>query len=200
MREAPLADHILTTAIVSESAAHAATIAAGLGGAGHDRIVRVETFTNLFARLREIHPDRVVIALDDPARDLLEQLFEVAKLIRRPVVLFVDRSPPGATERAVAAGIAAYVVDGLGKERVQPVLDLAMARFEAQHRLEAELAEARAALEARKLVDRAKGLLMKHKGISEEEAYAQLRRRAMNEKRKIGEIAAAVVTGLDMLG
>ncbi|MCZ0737409.1 ANTAR domain-containing response regulator [Phreatobacter sp. AB_2022a] len=200
MREASLADHILTTAIVSESSTHAATIAAGLGEAGHNRIVRLETFTNLFARLREIRPDRVVIALDNPARDLLEQLFEVAKLIRRPVVLFVDRSPPGMTERAVAAGIAAYVVDGLGKERIRPVLDLAMARFEAQQRLEAELAEARAALEARKLVDRAKGLLMKHKGISEEEAYAQLRRRAMNEKRKIGEIAAAVVTGLDMLG
>lgn len=142
----------------------------------------------------------MVIALDNPARELMEQLFEMAKLIRRPIVLFVDRALPGMTEKAVASGIGAYVVDGLSKERVQPVLDLAVARFQAQARLEAELAEARAALEARKLVDRAKGLLMKHKGISEEEAYGLLRRRAMNEKRKIGEIAAAVVTGLEMLG
>ena len=190
----------LTIALVGENPARAAIIAAGLREAGQDRIVPIAAMANLVARLHEISPDVVMIDLASPAPDMLEQLFQVVRLIRRPVAIFVDRSGSGMIDKAVEAGVAAYIVDGLKKERIEPVLALCLARFRARARLEAELADARAALEARKLVDRAKGLLMKHKGISEDEAYGLLRRRAMNEKRRIAEVAAAVVTGLDMLG
>jgi response regulator NasT len=114
--------------------------------------------------------------------------------------MFVDQSDTGMINKAIEAGVSAYVVDGLKKERVKSILDMCVARFHAYARLQAELDQAKSALEERKVVERAKGLLMKHKGISEEEAYALLRRRAMNEKKKLGEIAQAVVTGLEMLG
>lgn len=156
--------------------------------------------TNLLAGLYRIDPDVVVIDLENPSRDVLEQLFQVSKLVKRPVAMFVDQSDTGMIVKAIEAGVSAYVVDGMKKERVKAILDMCIARFHAYARLQNELDQARSALEERKVVERAKGLLMKHKAISEEEAYAQLRKRAMNEKKKIAEIAAAVVTGLEMLG
>lgn len=156
--------------------------------------------TNLLARLYAADPDVVVIDLENPSRDVLEQLFQVSRLVKRPVAMFVDQSDTGMINKAIEAGVSAYVVDGLKKERVKSILDMCIARYAAFARLRDELDQAKSALEERKVVERAKGLLMKHKQISEEEAYALLRRRAMNEKKKIGEIAQAVITGLEMLG
>lgn len=156
--------------------------------------------TNLLARLYAADPDVVVIDLENPSRDVLEQLFQVSRLVKRPVAMFVDQSDTGMINKAIEAGVSAYVVDGLKKERVKSILDMCIARYGAFARLQDELDQAKSALEERKVVERAKGLLMKHKHISEEEAYALLRRRAMNEKKKIGEIAQAVITGLEMLG
>jgi response regulator NasT len=156
--------------------------------------------TNLLARLYATDPDVVVIDLENPSRDVLEQLFQVSRLVKRPVAMFVDQSDTGMINKAIEAGVSAYVVDGLKKERVKSILDMCMARFHAYARLQNELDQARSALEERKIVERAKGLLMRHKGVTEDEAYTLLRRRAMNEKKKLGDIAQAVVTGLEMLG
>ncbi|QCI64887.1 ANTAR domain-containing response regulator [Phreatobacter stygius] len=198
--ETALTDLSLTIAIVDESRSRAAIIEDGLREAGYVHIVHIDEMTNLLARLYQIDPDVVVIDLENPSRDVLEQLFQVSKLVKRPVAMFVDQSDTGMINKAIEAGVSAYVVDGMKKERVKGILDMCIARFHAYARLQAELDQAKSALEERKVVERAKGLLMKHKGITEEEAYAQLRRRAMNEKKKIAEIAAAVVTGLEMLG
>lgn len=156
--------------------------------------------TNLLARLYATDPDVVVIDLENPSRDVLEQLFQVSRLVKRPVAMFVDQSDTGMINKAIEAGVSAYVVDGLKKERVKSILDMCMARFHAYARLQNELDQARSALEERKIVEKAKGLLMRHKGITEDEAYNLLRRRAMNEKKKLGDIAQAVVTGLELLG
>jgi response regulator NasT len=195
-----LSDLSLTIAIVDESRSRAAIIEDGLREAGYTRIVHIDEMANLLARLYAADPDVVVIDLENPSRDVLEQLFQVSKLVKRPVAMFVDQSDTGMITKAIDAGVSAYVVDGLKKERVKSILDMCVARFNAYARLQAELDQAKSALEERKVVERAKGLLMKHKGISEEEAYALLRRRAMNEKKKIAEIAQAVVTGLEILG
>ncbi|MGU9979854.1 ANTAR domain-containing response regulator [Phreatobacter sp. HK31-P] len=200
MTEPPLSDLSLTIAIVDESRSRAAIIEEGLRDAGYVRIVHIDEMTNLLARLYATDPDVVVIDLENPSRDVLEQLFQVSRLVKRPVAMFVDQSDTGMINKAIEAGVSAYVVDGLKKERVKSILDMCVARFQAYARLQSELDQAKSALEERKVVERAKGLLMKHKGISEDEAYAQLRRRAMNEKKKLGEIAQAVVTGLEMLG
>jgi response regulator NasT len=200
MTEPPLSDLSLTIAIVDESRSRAAIIEEGLRDAGYARIVHIDEMTNLLARLYATDPDVVVIDLENPSRDVLEQLFQVSRLVKRPVAMFVDQSDTGMINKAIEAGVSAYVVDGLKKERVKSILDMCVARFHAYARLQNELDQAKSALEERKVVERAKGLLMKHKGISEDEAYALLRRRAMNEKKKLGEIAQAVVTGLEMLG
>jgi response regulator NasT len=198
--EQALSDLSLTIAIVDESRSRAAIIEDGLREAGYTKIVHIDEMTNLLARLYATDPDVVVIDLENPSRDVLEQLFQVSKLVKRPVAMFVDQSDTGMINKAIEAGVSAYVVDGLKKERVKSILDMCVARFHAYARLQGELDQAKSALEERKVVERAKGLLIKHKGISEEEAYALLRRRAMNEKKKIAEIAQAVVTGLEMLG
>lgn len=155
--------------------------------------------TNLLARLYAADPDVVVIDLENPSRDVLEQLFQVSRLVKRPVAMFVDQSDTGMINKAIEAGVSAYVVDGLKKERVKSILDMCIARYRAFARLQEELDQAKSALEERKLVERAKGLLMQHKNITEAEAYALLRRQAMNQKKKIGEIAQAVITGLEIL-
>ena len=144
-------------------------------------------------------PDVVVIDLESPSRDLLEQLFQVSRLVERPVAMFVDQSDAAMMQAAVDAGISAYVVDGLKSERVKSIIDVAILRFNAFARLQRELDEAKNELADRKVIERAKGLLMTAKNLSEGEAYALLRRQAMNEKRKLVEIARALVTSAELL-
>lgn len=117
----------------------------------------------------------------------------------RPVAMFVDRSDDGVMRAAIDAGVSAYVVGGLSRERIRPVLQAAIARFHYVARLRSELAATKAALEERKVVDRAKGMLMKAKGVSEEEAYAALRKAAMAQGRKVADIAQALITAADLL-
>jgi response regulator NasT len=127
-------------------------------------------------------------------------MFQLSRAVRRPIAMFVDRADRASIEAAVEAGVSAYVVDGLKQERVKPILDMAISRFNAFSRLSRELEEARNELENRKLVERAKGILMKSRGLSEEEAYALLRKTAMNQNRKLADIAQSLVTAAGLLG
>jgi response regulator NasT len=146
-----------------------------------------------------VSPDVVVIDLESPSRDLLEQMFHVSRAVERPVAMFVDQSDTAMMQAAVDAGISAYVVDGLKPERVKTIIDIAILRFNAFARLQRELSEAKNELADRKVIERAKGLLMQLKGLKEDEAYALLRRTAMNEKRKLADIARSIVTAADLL-
>jgi two-component system, response regulator / RNA-binding antiterminator len=149
--------------------------------------------------IETLRPDVIVIDIENPNRDMMEHLFQLTRTVGRPIAMFVDRSDTASIEAAVEAGVSAYIVDGLKKERVKPILDMAVSRFKAFSRLQRELAEAKSALEERKLVERAKGILMKMRSLSEEEAFALLRQTAMNEKKKISEIAQSVVTAAGLL-
>jgi response regulator NasT len=149
--------------------------------------------------IETLHPDVIVIDIENPDRDMLEHLFQLTRTIARPIAMFVDRSDTASIEAAVDAGVSAYIVDGLRKERVKPILDMAVSRFNAFSRLQRELAEAKSALEERKVVERAKGILMKMRNLSEEEAFALLRQTAMNENKKMSEIAQSVVTAAALL-
>ena len=190
----------LTVAVIDPSRARAAIVEEGLRASGVDRVVVIPETGGLLERLARIDPDVIVIDLENPSRDLLEQMFHLSRLVERPVAMFVDNSDQAMLEAAVDAGISAYVVDGLKPERVKSVIDIAILRFNAFARLQRELAEARGELADRKIVEKAKGLLMRAKGLSEEEAYALLRRTAMNEKRKLADIARSVITAADLLG
>ena len=195
-----MADPALSILVIDENRARAAIIEAGLREAGHERVTLVHSMAGIARRIQDAAPDVIVIDLENPNRDMLEDMFQLSRAVRRPVAMFVDRSDSASIAAAVEAGVSAYVVDGLRRERIKPILDMAVSRFNAFARLSRELQEARDELEGRKVVDRAKGLLMKAKGLSEDEAYALLRRTAMNKNRKITEIAQSLVTAADLLG
>ena len=146
-----------------------------------------------------INPDVIVIDLENPNRDRLEAMFQLSRAVKRPIAMFVDRADLASIEAAVDAGVSAYVVDGLKRERVKAILDMAITRFNAYARLTRELEEARGELEGRKLIDRAKGILMRSRNLSEEEAYRLMRKAAMNQNRKLAEIAESLITAAGLL-
>lgn len=185
--------------IIDENRIRAAVIETGLREAGHERVTVVHDVTGIAKRVAETEPDVIVIDLGNPNRDMLENMFQLSRAVQRPIAMFVDRTDHASIEASVDAGVSAYVVDGLRKERVKPILDMAISRFNAFSRMARELEEARSELENRKLTDRAKGILMKSRGLSEEAAYALLRKTAMNQNRKIAEIAQSLVLAAGLL-
>jgi response regulator NasT len=191
-------DPLLKIVIVDESPVRSAIIEEGLREAGFTQVTRIEEMGNLLARIYAIDPDVIVIDLENPSRDVLEQMFQVSRIVKRPVAMFVDQSDAASIQASVDAGVSAYIVGGLKKERVKNILDLCISRFNAFAKLQAELEQAKNMLEDRKVIDRAKGILMKAKNLTEEEAYALLRKTAMNEKKKIAEIAQSVITASEM--
>jgi response regulator NasT len=191
-------DSTLKIAIVDESPIRATILEDGLREAGFTQVERIADTRNLLARIYAIDPDVILIGLESPSRDMLEQMFQMSRAVRRPVAMFVDQSDRAAIQAAVDAGVSAYIVDGLKKERVTSILDLCISRFNAFARLQAELDHAKGALEERKVIDRAKGVLMKAKNLTEEQAYALLRKTAMNENKKIVEIAQSVLTAAEL--
>jgi len=195
MTDAPL--HVL---LIDDNAVRASVIEEGLREAGHQKVTIITQMGQLLRQVVEADPDVIFIDLENPNRDVLEQMFQVSRSVHRPVVMFVDQSDKASTEAAIDAGVSAYVVNGLRKERVQPILDMAISRFNAFHRLREELDRTRQALEDRKVIDKAKGILMKSRGITEEEAYALLRKTAMNESRRVADVARSLVTAAKLLG
>ena len=190
----------LTVAVIDPSHARAAILEEGLRAAGVGRVVIIADSADLSVQVAALQPDVVVIHLESPSRDILEQMSGLSRHIERPVAMFVDRSDVPMMQAAVDAGISAYVVDGLQAQRIRSILDIAILRFNAFARLQRELSEVREELADRKVIERAKGILMSARSLSEEEAYKMMRRKAMNEKRRIADIARAVVTAADMLG
>jgi response regulator NasT len=185
--------------IVDESPIRAAILEEGLREAGYTSVVRISEMQSLLARIYALDPDIIVIDLENPSRDILEQMFQVSRAVRRPIAMFVDQSDAASIQASVDAGVSAYIVDGLKKERIKPILDLCVFRFNAFAKLQDELDRTKTALEERKVIDRAKGILMKLKGLSEEEAYVLMRSTAMREKKKIGEIAQSILTASELL-
>ena len=185
--------------IVDESPIRAAILQEGLREAGFTGVVHISVMQNLLSRIYALDPDVILIDLENPSRDVLEQMFQVSRAVRRPIAMFVDQSDAASIQASVEAGVSAYIVDGLRKERIKPILDLCISRFNAFAKLQDELARTKSALEDRKIIDRAKGILMKLKGLNEDEAYVLMRSTAMREKKKIGEIAQSILTASELL-
>lgn len=187
-------------AIIDESAARASIIKDGLAGVAGAEIHVVTGRDGLLARIDLIAPDIVLIDLGNPSRDVLEEYFAVSRVLARPIAMFVDESDDDAIAASIDAGVSAYVVDGLAAGRIRPLLDLAIKRFNAFARLQADLAEAKGKLAERDTIDRAKRILMDSKRISEPQAYAELRKKAMSSSKRIVDIADAVITAHDLMG
>jgi response regulator NasT len=193
-------DHSLKIVIVDKNPVRAAILEDGLREAGHVHVVRIDETSHLLARIYAFDPDVILIDLENPSRDVLEQMLQVSRAVRRPVAMFVDQSDSASIKAAVDAGVSAYIVGGLRKERIKNILDLCISRFNAFARLQDELERARNALDERKAIDRAKGILMKARDLTEQDAYALLRRTAMNENKKIADVAQSVITAAELLG
>lgn len=189
----------LAILIIDENRERASVIEAGLRESGHENLTLVHDVMGIARRIAELQPDVIIIDLENPNRDMLENMFQLTRAVRRPIAMFVDHSDQESIEAAVNAGVSAYVVNGLKKDRVRSILDTAISRFNAFARMERELEEVRSELQGRKLVDRAKGLLMQTRGLSEADAYALLRKTAMNQNRKISEVAESLITAADLL-
>lgn len=187
-------------AIVDESATRAAVIREGLAAFDDCEIFVVTERRGMVARIGEIGPDIVLMDLGNPSRDVLEEYFAVSRVLDRPIAMFVDESDEKSIADSVEAGVSAYVVDGMAAHRIRPLLDLAVMRFNAFARLQADLAEAKGKLAERDTVDRAKRILMDSRGMTEPVAYAELRKAAMNQGKRIADIADAVVTAHQLMG
>lgn len=187
-------------AIVDESASRAAIIREGLATVEDCEIFVVTERRGLVARIGEIGPDIVLMDLGNPSRDVLEEYFAVSRVLDRPIAMFVDESDEESIGASIDAGVSSYVVDGLAPHRIRSILDLAVKRFNAFARLQADLDEAKGKLAERDSIDKAKRILMDSRGLGEPQAYAELRKAAMNQGKRIAEIADAVVTAHQLMG
>jgi two-component system, response regulator / RNA-binding antiterminator len=171
----------------------------GLLEAGYNIVAVLPVDTFLPERLAQIQPDMIIVDAESQARDTLEHVVMATRDARRPIVMFTEDNDTSHVREAIASGVTAYVVAGLAPERVKPVLEVALARFEHEERLRTELAEVRTQLADRKVVDRAKGLLMQRHQIAEPEAYARIRKAAMDKGLKMADIAQRIVDAADLL-
>jgi response regulator NasT len=185
--------------LVDQNAARATILEEGLREAGLRDITILRETQSLLRRIVDLDPDVIFIDLENPNRDVLEQMFQVSRSVRRPIAMFVDHADTETIRTAVESGVSAYVVDGLHKERVKTILDTAVSHFNTFNKLRDELERVNQQLDERKVIERAKGILMKERDLSEDDAYAVLRKAAMNENRRIVDVARSVVSTIGLL-
>lgn len=195
----PGAAALLRILLVDDDVQRGAMLERTLSEAGHRVVARVSGTDELVVCVREHAPDMIIIDVSSPNRDMLEQMRHVSREQARPIVMFVDDSDESMAIEAVRAGVTSYVVDGLSMARVKPIMNVAIARFRALQELRDELDKARASLVERKLIERAKGILMAQRGVGEEQAYHALRKLAMDKGKRLAEIAEQVISVTDLL-
>ncbi len=189
----------LSIVVVEKDRDRALLIIDSLQASGAHDIHVISEQTGLARRIKERDPDIVLVDITSPSRDMLEELTVASSPLERPVAMFVDQSDDGMTKAAIEAGVSAYVVDGLRPDRIKPIIDAAITRFHMFQQMRAELETTKRALEERKVIDRAKGMLMKARGLDEEAAYALMRKAAMSQGRKVADVAEAIVTTAGLL-
>tara|TARA_R110001606_G_scaffold258475_2_gene406217 strand:- start:1289 stop:1870 length:582 start_codon:yes stop_codon:yes gene_type:complete len=190
----------LRIAIIDENPVRAAIMEDGLSEVGERDVFVISERNGMARAIETIDPDVILIDLGNPSRDMLEEYFAVSRAISRPIAMFVEQSDDDAIAAAIDAGVSAYIVDGLSQRRLKPILDLAVRRFQAFSRLQTELKEARDALSEREIVDKAKKILIRKRGLSEPGAHKLLRDHAMNSNKRIAEVAESIVTAEQLLG
>ena len=190
---------MLRILIIDESRARASELCAGLAMAGHQVAAVLPSALDLTAQIEEIKPDVILIETDSPSRDTLENLAVMDREMPRPVIILTQDSDAALMRAAFKAGVSAYVVDNLDLARLKPIVDVAIARFDAHQNLKQELATATRKLSERKLVEKAKGILMKTRGLDEDQAYAALRKLAMERAQPIGKVSGDLVAMAKLL-
>ena len=201
---------VVVNTVVNEGDEHDAALAAqvrrghalriGLLESGYDIVASLPADMYLPERISQLQPDLIIIDAESDARDVLEHIVIASRDERRPIVLFTEDDTTSSMDAAMAAGVSAYIVAGLQAERIKPVLNVALARFRQEQKLLTELHETRHKLAERKVIDRAKGILMSNQQLTEDQAYQKLRSMAMNKNLKLSEIAQRILDVEDLLG
>lgn len=189
----------LKVLLVDDSDERRAAIETALSEVGCDVVGFVSSQEDVLLRVQQNNPDVVIIDLEMPGRDTLDSLQTVQSTAPRPIVMFTQDDNGATIARATRAGVSAYVVDGLSAKRVRPILDAAIERFQQFRQLTEELAKTRAQLEERKIVDKAKGILMQQRGMSEHQAYKALRSLAMSSNKRLPQVAESIVDAAKLL-
>lgn len=189
----------LTIVVVEEDRDRAIAIVDALRDHGDDMVHVIGDTSGLSRKIAALQPDIVLIDIDHPTRDVMEELTLASGPLERPIAMFVSGAGSGLAKAAIEAGVSAYVVDGLQPDRLKPVMDAAITRFQIMRQMRIELDETRRALEDRKVIDRAKGLLMKAKQVDEQAAYAILRKAAMDQGMRVADVAQSLVTAAGLL-
>lgn len=197
MRQAP--DALLRVMLVDENSERSAPLQHFLLHAGYEVVGRLPESADLNAAVAQLQPDVIIIDTESPSRDTLEQICVMSRDDPRPVVMFTHDGETEKIRAATQAGVTAYVVDGLDGARLKPIMDAAMVRFEEYQAMRSELESTTTRLAERKDVERAKGILMKQRGLDEEVAYQTLRKMAMERGTKLGEIARQVIQAAELL-
>jgi response regulator NasT len=185
--------------LIDEDRTRSAVLKRALLDAGYEVVARVDAGDDVLKRVTEVKPDVIIVDMEAPDRDILENVRAISHHQPKPIVMFAESSDSDMIKAAVGAGVSAYVIDGLSDKRVKPIIEVAIARFREFHALRTELARAKQDLAERKIVAKAKGILMKHKGLSEDQAYVALRKMAMDRNQRLGEVAQSVITVADLL-
>lgn len=180
--------------LVDQHPGRSAIIEQALTDAGHTQIERVPAGRGLAEAVRRFGPDIIIVDMESPGRDTLEQMREIGRDRPKPIIMFSNNRDRDYIRQAVRAGVSAYVVDGLDKERVMPIVEVALARFREFEALRQELSDTKSQLADRKIIEKAKGILMRQHGISEDKAYAALRKAAMDRNQRMGDIARTLVS------
>ncbi|MEQ8230044.1 MAG: ANTAR domain-containing protein [Rhodospirillales bacterium] len=184
--------------VIDESAERAQVLLAGLEDAGYTQVQYLQDMSDLVPRIAAIDPDVILIDLENPNRDTVEQMFRVSREVKRPIAMFVDESDPEMTKQAIRAGVSAYIIDGLRRERIQPVVDVAISRFESYRELEQRATDAELQLAERKTIERAKSVLMDKRGLTEPDAYDAIRQIARSKGKRMIEVAESLLTAQEL--
>lgn len=195
-----LVDSVADDEHARELAERSRQLRIGLLESGYNLIAVLPADSFLEQRIAQLQPDMIIVDAESDARDALEHVVMATRDARRPIVMFTNDNDTRHVKDAVAAGVSAYIVAGLSPDRIRPILDVAIARFEHEQGLRSELAHAKSALQDRKVIDRAKGLMMQRQSLSEDAAFAKLRKAAMDKGLRIGEVAQRMLDAADLLG
>ena len=191
---------MLRVLLVDDTGKEVSILRVALAAAGHEVVGQVETALDLIRQIEKTSPDIVIVDTDSPSRDVLEQISIVSQNTPRPIVMFTEDGDQALIERAITAGVTTYIVEGIQPERVRSILDVARARFAAEQALRDELEKTKGELAARKTIERAKGLLMESRKLSEQEAFALMRKLAMDQQTSLAAIAEQVIAAKVLLG
>lgn len=186
--------------IVDPDQTRRSRLADALGAFAETQLLIVDNTLGVVEHVATFAPDMVIVACDAPARDAIDDLRRVSETNPRPIVMFADKSDSEHAEAALRAGVAAYVTDGLKPARIQNILDIAAAQFRVTQELRRDLAEAKASLAGRKVIEQAKGIVMKRRGLDEKEAYNLLRKAAMDQGKPLAKIAEDLLAADRLLG